>query len=53
MFENQGAFRILSSIAFETVKSESQKSMILGQISNFSNFGNLEIDFGINLNKCF
>ena len=53
MFENQDAFRILSSIAFETVKSESQKSMILGQISNFSNFWKFRIRFWYQLKQMF
>ena len=53
MFENQGAFRILSSIAFETVKSESQKSMILGQISNFSNFWKFRNRFWYQLKQMF
>ena len=48
---------VLSSIAFATVKSqreEKQKSMISRQFSLFQifqTFGNLEIDFSINLIK--
>ena len=53
MLENQGVFRILSSIAFETVKSESQKSMILGQISNFSNFWKFRNRFCYQLKQMF
>ena len=49
MVKNQGAFRILSSTAFETVKiqrEEKQKSLILEQFFYFQLFqtsGNLEI----------
>ena len=51
-------FRILSSMAYETVKNqreEEQTSMISGQFFYFRIFetcGNLEIDLGINLNTC-
>ena len=59
MVSNQGAFRILTSIVFEIVKSqreENQKRIISGQFffifKFFQAFGNLEMDFGINLSKC-
>ena len=65
IIKNQDAFPILSSIAFETVESlrkEKPKSMISGKSSGFrenlwdfgkKSIGNLEMNFGINLNKCF
>ena len=57
MVYNQGMFRILSPITFETVKSqrkEKRKSLISAKIFSFSNFqalGNLETDCGIKLKK--
>ena len=60
MISNQGAFRILSSIAFETVKSqteEKQKSMISAKrvfhFQIFETFGNSETYFGVTLKECF
>ena len=59
MVKNQGELRILLSSAFATVKiqrEEEQKSMISGQFVYFhffQFFGNLEINFGVKLNKCF
>ena len=58
MVLNQGAFRILSSTAFDIVKSqreEKEKSIISGDFFFIFKFfaENLEVDFGINLNKYF
>ena len=59
MVWSQGALQILSSIAFEIVKDqreEKQKRIISTQFfpfQSFQDFENLEIDFGINLKKCF
>ena len=59
MVKNQVALQILLSSTFATVKiqrEEEQKSMISGQFlyfQFFQFFGNLEINFGIKLIKCF
>ena len=57
--KNQGAFRILPWIAFETVKNQKEekwKAWVRDNSSNFKifeTFGYFEIDFIINLNNCF
>ena len=59
MVKNQGAFRILSSVALETVKiqwEEKQKSMISGQfflISFFSNFWQFRNKFWCQVKQVF
>ena len=50
MVKNQGVSRILSSIAFETVKSLRQAFF---HFQIFETLEKLEIDFSINLNRCF